>query len=67
MHEKFLLTANVKSKPLPDGALPRRAKLFIEGVLYEDGGTLVISTRLKLVKGRGAHFYDFIPHLGGHV
>jgi hypothetical protein len=34
MHQKFLLAANIKSKPFPDGTLPRRAKLFVESVLY---------------------------------
>jgi hypothetical protein len=61
------LAANIKTKPFPDGTLPRRAKLFVESVLYEDGRSLVVSIGLKLIKGCSAHFYDFIPHLGGHV
>jgi hypothetical protein len=67
MQEELLLAANVESKPLPDGALPRRAEFLIESVLNRGGGALVIAVGLELVEGGGANLHGLVSHFGGHV
>ena len=67
MQKILLLTADIKSKPFSNSALPRRTKLFVKRVLNESRRTFVIVRALELVDCHCCDVYDVISHLGRQV
>lgn len=67
MQKILLLTADIKSKPFSNSALPRRAKLFVKRVLNESRCTFVIVRALELVDCHCCDVYDVISHFGRQV
>jgi hypothetical protein len=67
MQKILLLTTNIKSKSLPNSALPRRTKLFVKRVLNESRRTFVIVRALELIDCHCCDVYDVISHLGRQV